>query len=71
MELYEKPSSLKDVIAKKLEIAEKRKFPEWFSFEEVRKFMRQISDGLHYLHDQGVAHSDLKVRAIFSIMLIF
>lgn len=31
---------------------------------EVARLMRQILDGLHYLHTINVAHLDIKVRAI-------
>lgn len=31
---------------------------------EVARLMRQILDGLHYLHTINVAHLDIKVRTI-------
>ena len=66
MELYDKPCSLKGVIMKKLDKADKLRFIEWFTFAEVKKFVRQISDGLLYLHNQGIAHRDLKVSAFLA-----
>ena len=61
MELYEQPCSLKGVIQKRLKGSRKNSSPEWFTYEEVKKYLIQISDGLHYLHIKGVAHRDLKV----------
>jgi len=34
---------------------------------EVARLMRQILDGLHYLHTINVAHLDIKVRTIKKI----
>jgi len=36
---------------------------------EVARLMRQILDGLHYLHTINVAHLDIKVRAMKIIQL--
>ena len=67
MELYEKPCSLEGVIKKKMKEASKKGKKKWFTFEEVRKFMQQVAEGLEYLHSQGIAHRDLKVTHDVSI----
>lgn len=42
------------------EIIERRKKFGYFSFEEIKKIIRELLDGLHYLHEKGMAHRDLK-----------
>lgn len=32
-----------------------------FDEQVIRKFVKQLLEGLEYLHSQGVVHSDLKV----------
>lgn len=31
-----------------------------FSEEETAKIVKQIAQGLHYMHSKGIAHRDLK-----------
>ena len=66
MELYEKPCSLQGVLQKRLQRSEKRKTREWFTYSEVKKILQQISAGLLYLHQQGIAHRDLKVITVIT-----
>lgn len=40
-------------------LAEKESLTE----EEATQFLKQILDGVHYLHSKRIAHFDLKVRA--------
>lgn len=35
-----------------------------FSEEEARKFMRQIVEGIMYLHSHGIVHRDLSLSNI-------
>lgn len=37
---------------------------------EVARLMRQILDGLHYLHTINVAHLDIKVKSTIKIVII-
>lgn len=36
---------------------------------EVARLMKQILDGLHYLHTINVAHLDIKVRTTIKIII--
>lgn len=40
---------------------------ESLSEEEATQFLKQILDGVFYLHSKQIAHFDLKVRLLFEI----
>lgn len=42
---------------------------EAFSEKDVQRLMRQILEGVHFLHTHHVIHLDLKVRLEFFIIL--
>lgn len=48
-------------------LAEKESLTE----EEATQFLKQILDGVHYLHSKQIAHFDLKVRASVCATLLF
>mmetsp|Transcript_23444 Transcript_23444/g.32764 ORF Transcript_23444/g.32764 Transcript_23444/m.32764 type:complete len:219 (-) Transcript_23444:60-716(-) len=58
MELFSSPASLQQVIQN---MAKKG---ETFSLKKVKDILQQISDGLKYLHANGVAHKNLKTSNV-------
>lgn len=42
-----------------------------FTESDAARIVRKILEAVHYLHEAGIAHRDLKVRISFAIYLLF